>query len=61
MDTDEEPLQPSARPTLGEYVIGVTGLALMRLGFTGDAASRAARIADIRRLVGLHCAPQPPP
>jgi SAM-dependent methyltransferase len=46
------PPQPSARPTLGEYVIGVAGLALMRLGFTGDAASRAARIADIRRLVG---------
>jgi SAM-dependent methyltransferase len=44
--------QPSAQPTLGEYVIGVAGLALMRLGFTGDAAGRAAATADIRDLLG---------
>jgi SAM-dependent methyltransferase len=44
--------QPSAQPTLGEYVIGVAGLALMRLGFTGDAAGRAARTAEIRDLLG---------
>jgi ubiquinone/menaquinone biosynthesis C-methylase UbiE len=44
--------QPSAQPTLGEYVIGVAGLALMRLGFTGDAAGRAARTAEIRGLLG---------
>ena len=44
--------QPPAQPTLGEYVIGVSGVALMRLGFTGDAAGRAARIADIHDLLG---------
>ena len=44
--------QPSDQPTFGQYVIGVAGLALMRLGFTGDAAGRAARIADIRDLLG---------
>ena len=42
----------SSQPTLGQYVIGVEGLALMRLGFTGDAADRAARIAEIRDLLG---------
>ena len=46
------PPQPSGQPALGEYVIGVAGLALMRLGFTGAAAGRAARIADIRDLLG---------
>jgi SAM-dependent methyltransferase len=46
------PSQPSGQPTLGEYVIGVAGLALMRLGFTGDTAGRAARTADIRDLLG---------
>jgi SAM-dependent methyltransferase len=46
------PSQPSGQPALGEYVIGVAGLALMRLGLTGDAAGRAARIADIRDLLG---------
>jgi len=43
--------QTSGQPTLGEYVIGVAGLALMRLGFTGDAGARAARTADIRDLL----------
>ena len=42
----------SPQPTLGQYVIGVEGLALMRLGFTGDAADRAARTAEIRDLLG---------
>src|ERR1700744_5323843 len=46
------PPQPSGQPALGEYVIGVAGLALMRLGFTGEAAGRAARIAGIRDLLG---------
>ena len=44
--------QPSAQPTLGEYLIGVAGLALMRLGFTDDTAGRATRTADIRDLLG---------
>jgi SAM-dependent methyltransferase len=42
----------SRQPTLGQYVIGVEGLALMRLGFTSNAADRAARIAEIRDLLG---------
>jgi SAM-dependent methyltransferase len=42
----------SPQPTLGQYVIGVEGLALMRLGFTGDAADRAARTVEIRDLLG---------
>ena len=46
------PPQPSGQPTLGEYVIGVAGLALMRLAFTGDTAGRAARTAEIRDLLG---------
>lgn len=43
--------QPSAMPTLGEYVLGVAGLALMRLAFTDDAAGRAARTTEIRDLL----------
>lgn len=42
----------SSEPTLGEYVIGVAGLALLRLAFTGDARNRAARAAEIRDLTG---------
>jgi SAM-dependent methyltransferase len=45
----------SSEPTLGEYLIGVEGLALLRLAFTGDASGRAARAAEIRDLLGqLH-------
>ncbi len=39
-------------PTLGEYVIGVAGVALMRQAFTGDADGRAARAAEIRDVLG---------
>lgn len=39
-------------PTLGEYVLGVEGLALLRLAFTDDADGRAARTAEIRDLLG---------
>jgi SAM-dependent methyltransferase len=41
----------SSEPTLGEYVLGVEGLALLRLAFTSDADGRAARIAEIRDLL----------
>jgi SAM-dependent methyltransferase len=41
----------SAQPTLGQYVIGVEGLALMRQGFTGDAAARCTRTTEIRDLL----------
>ena len=47
-------MQPSARPTLGEYAVGVAGLALMRLGFTGNAAGRAACTAGIRDLLARY-------
>lgn len=43
--------QMPAQPTLGEYLIGVAGLALMRLAFTGDAAGRAARTEEIRDIL----------
>jgi SAM-dependent methyltransferase len=42
----------SSVPTLGEYVLGVEGLALLRLAFTNDADGRAARTAEIRGLLG---------
>ena len=37
-------------PTLGQYVIGVEGLALLRTAFTDDAAGRAARTREVREL-----------
>jgi SAM-dependent methyltransferase len=40
-----------AGPTLGEYVIGVEGLALLRLAFTDDARARAVRTTEVRELV----------
>jgi ubiquinone/menaquinone biosynthesis C-methylase UbiE len=40
-----------AEPTLGEYLLGVEGLALLRLAFTDDAAARAARVSEVRDLV----------
>jgi SAM-dependent methyltransferase len=40
-----------SEPTLGEYLLGVAGLALLRLAFTEDEAGRAARVADVRELV----------
>lgn len=42
----------SCEPALGEYVLGVEGLALLRLAFTSDADGRTARAAEIRDLVG---------
>jgi len=41
-----------SEPTLGEYVLGVEGLALLRLAFGADVQGRAARIAEIRGLLG---------
>ncbi len=38
-------------PTLGDYVIGVEGLALLRQALAGDAAGRAARAGEIRDLL----------
>jgi SAM-dependent methyltransferase len=41
----------SAKPTLGELLLGVEGLALLRLGFGDDAAARRARVDEIRALL----------
>ncbi|WP_159712046.1 class I SAM-dependent methyltransferase [Geminicoccus flavidas] len=38
-------------PTLGQLLLGTEGLALLRLAFSGDAAAREARVAEIRSLV----------
>jgi SAM-dependent methyltransferase len=40
----------AAEPTLGEYLLGVEGLALLRLAFADAAGTRAALIAEIRDL-----------
>ena len=39
------------RPSLGEMLLGIEGLALLRLAFTTDAAARCARIGEIRSLL----------
>jgi hypothetical protein len=41
----------SSEPTIGEYVLGVEGLALLRLAFSNDANGRAARVAEIGDLL----------
>ncbi|WP_035484908.1 class I SAM-dependent methyltransferase [Geminicoccus roseus] len=39
-------------PTLGQMLLGTEGLALLRRAFSADEAGRAARVAEIRDLVG---------
>jgi SAM-dependent methyltransferase len=41
----------SAKPTLGELLLGIEGLALLRLAFADDAAARRARVSEIRKLL----------
>jgi hypothetical protein len=41
----------SVKPTLGELLLGIEGLALLRLAFGDDAAARRARVSEIRSLV----------
>lgn len=41
----------STNPTLGEFLLGTEGLALLRLAFTGSAAERDVRIREIRSLI----------
>jgi SAM-dependent methyltransferase len=41
----------SAKPTLGELLLGVEGLALLRLAFGGDALARRARVDEMRALL----------
>lgn len=45
----ETPLD--AKPTLGELLLGIEGLALLRLAFAEDAAARRARVSEIRALL----------
>ena len=41
----------SAKPTLGELLLGIEGLALLRLAFGEDAQARVARVREIRELL----------
>ncbi len=41
----------SAKPTLGQMLLGIEGLALLRLAFSDDAEARAARVGEIRTLL----------
>jgi len=41
----------SAKPTLGELLLGIEGLALLRLAFGDDAEARRARVHEIRDLL----------
>jgi len=41
-----------ARPTLGEVLLGIEGLALLRLVSSDDPTARRARVDEIRSLVG---------
>jgi SAM-dependent methyltransferase len=41
----------SAKPTLGELLLGIEGLALLRLAFGDDAEARSARVREIRSLL----------
>ena len=41
----------TARPSLGELLLGVEGLALLRLAFTDEAEGRRARVREIRDLL----------
>jgi SAM-dependent methyltransferase len=48
----------TARPRLGELLLGVEGLALLRLAFTGDATARHARIGELRWILhGMQATP----
>lgn len=38
-------------PSLGEYLIGVGGLGLLRLGYVGNESGRRALVGDLRRLL----------
>ena len=43
--------QMGAKPTLGELLLGIEGLALLRLAFGDDAEARRARVCEIRDLL----------
>ena len=42
----------STRPTLGEVLVGIEGLALLRLMSSDDPSARRARVDEIRSLLG---------
>jgi hypothetical protein len=44
-------VKASAKPTLGELLLGIEGLALLRLAFGDDAEARRARVDGIRSLL----------
>jgi SAM-dependent methyltransferase len=39
------------KPRLGELLLGIEGLALLRLAFVGDDAARGARVSEMRSLL----------
>lgn len=41
----------TTKPSLGEMLLGIEGLALLRLAYGGDAAARRARVAEIADIV----------
>lgn len=41
----------SAKPTVGELLLGIEGLALLRLAFGENAESRRDRVNEIRALL----------
>jgi SAM-dependent methyltransferase len=41
----------SAKPALGELLLGIEGLALLRLAFGDDAVARRARVGEMRTLL----------
>ena len=41
----------TATPTLGELLLGIEGLALLRLAFGDDAEARRARVREMRGLL----------
>lgn len=46
-----EPATAVSGPALGEYAIGVAGLALLRQAYESDAGAREARVAEVRDLL----------
>src|SRR5262245_18393805 len=46
------------RPNLGEMLLGIEGLALLRLAANGDTAERRARVDEIRALIRQIDAPE---
>ena len=51
MTNSDRRVQVTARPSLGEVLLGIEGLALLRLASTDDFSARHARVDEIRSLL----------